>query len=74
MQVFDTDEEGLELANGTEFGLAACVVSGSRTRAEAFTKHLVAGQSFKDITARLAFKGINKTIAAQRVIACGPVQ
>ena len=43
MQVFDTDEEGLELANGTEFGLAACVVSGSRTRAEAFTKHLVAG-------------------------------
>jgi 5-carboxymethyl-2-hydroxymuconic-semialdehyde dehydrogenase len=43
MQVFDTDDEGLELANGTEFGLAACVVSGSRTRAEAFTKHLVAG-------------------------------
>jgi aminomuconate-semialdehyde/2-hydroxymuconate-6-semialdehyde dehydrogenase len=43
MQVFDTDEEGLELANGTEFGLAACVVSGSRARAEAFTKHLVAG-------------------------------
>jgi aminomuconate-semialdehyde/2-hydroxymuconate-6-semialdehyde dehydrogenase len=43
MQVFDTDEEGLDLANGTEFGLAACVVSGSRTRAEAFTKHLVAG-------------------------------
>jgi 5-carboxymethyl-2-hydroxymuconic-semialdehyde dehydrogenase len=43
MQVFDTDEEGLELANGTEFGLAACVVSGSRSRAEAFTKHLVAG-------------------------------
>lgn len=43
MQVFDTDEEGLALANGTEFGLAACVVSGSRTRAEAFTKHLVAG-------------------------------
>jgi 5-carboxymethyl-2-hydroxymuconic-semialdehyde dehydrogenase len=43
MQVFDTDEEGLELANGTEFGLAACVVSGSRPRAEAFTKHLVAG-------------------------------
>jgi 5-carboxymethyl-2-hydroxymuconic-semialdehyde dehydrogenase len=43
MQVFDTDEEGLALANGTEFGLAACVVSGSRARAEAFTKHLVAG-------------------------------
>ena len=43
MQVFDTDKEGLALANGTEFGLAACVVSGSRSRAEAFTKHLVAG-------------------------------
>lgn len=43
MQTFSTDEEGLELANGTEFGLAACVVSGSRSRAEAFTKHLVAG-------------------------------
>ena len=43
MQVFDTDEEGLALANGTEFGLAACVVSGDRARAEAFCKHLVAG-------------------------------
>ena len=43
MQTFDTDEEGLALANGTEFGLAACVVSGDRARAEAFTKHLVAG-------------------------------
>ena len=43
MQTFDTDEEGLALANGTEFGLAACVVTGDRERAEAFTKHLVAG-------------------------------
>ena len=43
MQTFGTDEEGLALANGTEFGLAACVVSGDRARAEAFTKHLVAG-------------------------------
>ena len=43
MQTFDTDEEGLALANGTEFGLAACVVSGNRERAEAFTKYLVAG-------------------------------
>lgn len=43
MQTFDTDEEGLALANGTEFGLAACVVSGDRARAEAFTKDLVAG-------------------------------
>lgn len=43
MQTFRTDEEGLELANGTEFGLAACVVSGNRERAEAFCKFLVAG-------------------------------
>lgn len=43
MQTFDTDEEGLALANGTEFGLAACVVTGSRSRAEALCAHLVAG-------------------------------
>jgi 5-carboxymethyl-2-hydroxymuconic-semialdehyde dehydrogenase len=43
MQTFATDEQGLALANGTEFGLAACVVSGDRERAEAFTKFLVAG-------------------------------
>jgi aminomuconate-semialdehyde/2-hydroxymuconate-6-semialdehyde dehydrogenase len=43
MQTFDSDADGLALANGTEFGLAACVVTGSRDRAEAFTKHLVAG-------------------------------
>ena len=43
MQTFDTDEEGLALANGTEFGLAAVVVTGNRERAEAFTKFLVAG-------------------------------
>jgi len=43
MQTFDTDAEGLELANGTEFGLAACVVSGNRERAEEFCKFLVAG-------------------------------
>jgi aminomuconate-semialdehyde/2-hydroxymuconate-6-semialdehyde dehydrogenase len=43
MQTFSTDADGLELANGTEFGLAACVVTGSRERAQAFTKHLVAG-------------------------------
>ncbi len=43
MQTFDTDEEGLALANSTEFGLAAVVVTGNRERAEAFTKFLVAG-------------------------------
>ena len=43
MQTFDSDEEGLALANGTEFGLAACVVTGDRQRAEDFCRHLVAG-------------------------------
>ena len=43
MQTFSTDDEGLAMANGTEFGLAAVVVTGSRARAEAFTEHLVAG-------------------------------
>jgi len=43
MQTFTTDDEGLSLANGTDFGLAACVVSGNRARAEEFCKHLVAG-------------------------------
>ncbi len=43
MQTFRTDEEGLALANGTEFGLAACVVTGSRQRAEDFCRFLVAG-------------------------------
>lgn len=43
MQTFATDAEGLALANGTEFGLAAVVVTGNRERAEAFTKFLVAG-------------------------------
>ena len=43
MQTFATDAEALEWANGTDFGLAACVVGGNRARIEAFTKHLVAG-------------------------------
>ncbi len=43
MQTFETDDEGLQLANGTDYGLAACVVTGSRRRAEDFCKFLVAG-------------------------------
>ena len=43
LQTFATDEEGLALANGTDYGLAACVVTGDRARAEEFCKHLVAG-------------------------------
>ncbi len=43
MQTFKTDAEALELANSTDYGLAACVVSGDRERAESFCEHLVAG-------------------------------
>ncbi len=43
MQTFATDAEALELANGTEFGLAAVVVTGSREHAESFSEYLVAG-------------------------------
>ena len=43
MQTFATDEQAIELANGTEFGLAAVVVAGDRVHAEAITTRLVAG-------------------------------
>ena len=43
MQTFKTDEELVAMANGTEFGLAAVVVSGNRVHADKITKQLVAG-------------------------------
>jgi 5-carboxymethyl-2-hydroxymuconic-semialdehyde dehydrogenase len=43
MQTFSNDEEALTMANGSEFGLAAIVVSGNREHAEKITKNLVAG-------------------------------
>jgi 5-carboxymethyl-2-hydroxymuconic-semialdehyde dehydrogenase len=43
LQTFATDDEAVELANNTEFGLAAVVVCGDRQRAERLTKNLVAG-------------------------------
>ena len=43
MQTFATDDEVIDLANGTEFGLAAIVVSGDRDHAQAITSRLVAG-------------------------------
>jgi 5-carboxymethyl-2-hydroxymuconic-semialdehyde dehydrogenase len=43
MQTFATDDEAVALANGTEFGLAAVLVSGNRAHAETITKQLVAG-------------------------------
>ncbi len=43
MQTFRTDEELIAMANGTEFGLAACLVSGNREHADHVTSQLVAG-------------------------------
>lgn len=43
MQTFQTDEEVIAMANGTEFGLAAVVVSGNREHAQRITSELVAG-------------------------------
>ena len=43
MQTFTSDEEAIAMANGTEFGLAAILVSGNRERADRVAKQLVAG-------------------------------
>jgi 5-carboxymethyl-2-hydroxymuconic-semialdehyde dehydrogenase len=43
MQTFTTDDEVIAMANGTEFGLAAVVVSGNRDHAKRITDELVAG-------------------------------
>jgi 5-carboxymethyl-2-hydroxymuconic-semialdehyde dehydrogenase len=43
MQTFASDEEAVRMANDTEFGLAATVVTGSRERADRVTAELVAG-------------------------------
>jgi aminomuconate-semialdehyde/2-hydroxymuconate-6-semialdehyde dehydrogenase len=43
MQTFSSDDEAVTVANGTEFGLAAVVVSGDRAHADAITSRLVAG-------------------------------
>ncbi len=43
MMTFKTDEEVIERANGTEFGLAAVVVSGNKDHAKKITDVLVAG-------------------------------
>ncbi|GAB2828939.1 aldehyde dehydrogenase [Alpinimonas psychrophila] len=43
MQTFVTDDEVVAMANGTEFGLAAIVVSGDRAHAHAISSQLVAG-------------------------------
>lgn len=43
MMTFSTDEEVIEKANGTEFGLAAVVVSGNKDHAKKITDEIVAG-------------------------------
>ncbi|MGV8876673.1 MAG: aldehyde dehydrogenase [Rhodoglobus sp.] len=43
LQTFDSDDEVVAMANGTEFGLAAIVVSGNREHADLIAKQLVAG-------------------------------
>jgi len=43
MQSFTSDEEAVQMANDTEFGLAATVVTGSREKADRVTADLVAG-------------------------------
>jgi aminomuconate-semialdehyde/2-hydroxymuconate-6-semialdehyde dehydrogenase len=43
LQTFETDEESIELANGTDFGLAAVVVTGDRSHAEKVVAQIVAG-------------------------------
>ena len=43
MQTFSTDEQLVEMANGTEFGLAAVIVSGNREHAKRIASEVVAG-------------------------------
>jgi aminomuconate-semialdehyde/2-hydroxymuconate-6-semialdehyde dehydrogenase len=43
MQTFATDEQLIEMANGTEFGLAAVIVSGNRDHAKRIASEVVAG-------------------------------
>jgi aminomuconate-semialdehyde/2-hydroxymuconate-6-semialdehyde dehydrogenase len=43
LQTFDTDEQAVELANGTEYGLAATLVSGDPEHADRVARRLSAG-------------------------------
>ncbi|MGI5486416.1 aldehyde dehydrogenase [Microtetraspora malaysiensis] len=43
LQTFRTEEEAVEMANSTKFGLAATLFTGSRERADRVTERLVAG-------------------------------
>ncbi|MEV6865004.1 aldehyde dehydrogenase [Streptosporangium subroseum] len=43
MQTFRTEDQAVEMANSTRFGLSATLVTGSPERARRVTEHLVAG-------------------------------
>ncbi len=43
LQTFDTEDEAIALANGTEFGLAGVLFTGDQARAERVSAQLVAG-------------------------------
>jgi 5-carboxymethyl-2-hydroxymuconic-semialdehyde dehydrogenase len=43
MQTFSTDDQVVEMANNTEFGLAAVIVSGNREHAKRIASEVVAG-------------------------------
>lgn len=43
MQTFSTDDQVISMANSTEFGLAAVIVSGNRSHADAIAAEVVAG-------------------------------
>ena len=46
LQVFDTEEQAVELANGTEFGLVAGVWTRDGARQQRMAKQIVSGQVF----------------------------
>ena len=43
LQYFDSDEEAISLANGSEYGLAAVLICGQQERAKAIAGQLIAG-------------------------------
>jgi 5-carboxymethyl-2-hydroxymuconic-semialdehyde dehydrogenase len=43
VQSFETEDQAVEMANSTRFGLAATLVTGDRDRAERVSERLVAG-------------------------------